>query len=149
MTDNPQEILQKFKLELVKRSFSGRNLHLGKMFNCRACRVRHRTSQKCEGNYVKTASQDTLKGIYGASGVKGKRIKPHPSKRALKLLELTRILFEDYKDFYPEESAMKMARHKANCQLRKTRTNLSSLKAAQQHVSRHINRGLLVGGARA
>jgi hypothetical protein len=52
-----QELVDKTLLDLTKRSFSGRNPELGKMFKCQVCKMRHR-GQQCEIKYA-ASTEDT------------------------------------------------------------------------------------------
>jgi len=100
-------------LEGIKgRSFYGRNPELGKMIKCPVHGIRHRDTVKCEPKYAydytledvetgeKTEVLRVLPGttrnqVVGAAAFKGKRKKPHMSKRKLRFVQLVRSLLPD------------------------------------------------------
>lgn len=173
----------KARKELRSRSFSGRNPQLGKMMNCSVCELRHRVTPNAEGKFVTScvqkfkllhyeqefndetnewgpeqkilaqAAQNTKRGILGAAQFKGKRIKVHPSKIKLLLVERTREVFADRGfslDGDPEtvNSNLKKARAIAARYIRRDRKRAKQpIKHIQQH-SRRINRGLATPGSR-
>ncbi|VVB52926.1 Uncharacterised protein [uncultured archaeon] len=121
--------------EIRSRSFSGRNLHLGKMVKCHVCGQRGReTDHKHEQKFAKRwivvngkkvyteeeliagrtvethAVMPTMRNILGASRFKGKRKKPRPTWRQNEMIQLVRSLVPD--EFTPEEleAAKKKAR---------------------------------------
>jgi hypothetical protein len=141
-----QILLDKFKQDFKNRSFSGRHVELGKMINCAVCQTRHRSSKVCEAVYVGTVPH-TRNGLYGAKSFKGRRHRPHHNRKNLQLLERTRQLFPFYSALEPE-NAMKAARAQAIREMRQERAVQAKAKRDQQHVSRHINRGLLKGSVR-
>lgn len=115
--------------EIRGRSFSGRHPELGKMVKCAVCGFRHRSSIVCKQKFVvKWIEEDvetgerteffatalpqpgefppraeTFKQKFGASIVKGRRIKPHPNRRNLIYIETVRAFTPD--EFTPEELA--------------------------------------------
>jgi hypothetical protein len=142
--EHKKDILDKFRHDFKNKSFSGRHPELGRMINCGVCETRHRASQLCKQKFVTEAP--TRKTVNGALPVKGKRIRPHHSKRNLQLIERTRILFPQYSNLEPEE-AMKKSRCRARQQLADEAKQKSIRERSRQHISRHINRGLLEGSA--
>ena len=139
-------LLDKFKQEFKNRSFSGRNVELGKMINCQVCQTRHRSSKTCQTVYVSEVPH-TKNGLYGAKSFKGRRLMPHHNQKNLQLLERTRLLFANYSHLEPQK-AMEAARTQARRELRSERAAIAKAKRNQQHVSRMINRGLLEGSVR-
>ena len=94
------------------RSFYGRNPEIGKMIKCPVHGYRHRDTVKCEPKYayshteedletgVKTdvfrvLPQKTRNQVIGAAGFKGKRHKPHMSRRMQRFVQLVRDLLPD------------------------------------------------------
>lgn len=106
------EAIAKFVAEREAKSFSGRHPELGKMVNCPICLHRHRVSHTCIAVYVKLADS------YGRP--KG-RIKRHPNKRALQLIQRTQELYPKYSVRLKPINAMKCARAEAGRTLRAER----------------------------
>lgn len=94
------------------RSFSGRNPQLGKMIKCPVHGIRHRDIIKCEPKYaydytledmetgektdvLRVLPQKTRNQVMGAAMFKGKRRKPHMSRRKLQFVEIVRGLLAD------------------------------------------------------
>jgi len=94
--------------EIRNRSFSGRHPELGKMLNCPVCDLRHRDSIKCQQKFVELFIEEDIEtgektttyatagktrfGVVGAKAFKGRRLKPHLSKRKLQFVELVRSM---------------------------------------------------------
>lgn len=111
--------------EIRNRSFSGRHPELGKMINCLVCDLRHRDSIKCQQKFVELFIEEDLEtgekttiyatsgktrfGVVGAKSFKGRRLKPHLSKRKLQFVELIRSMLPME---YTEEE-LKQAKKKA------------------------------------
>lgn len=114
-------------LEAIKdRSYYGRNPEIGKMIKCPVHGFRHRDTTKCEPKYAyshteedvetgettdvfRVLPQKTRNQVMGAAMFKGKRHKPHMSRRKLRFVQLVRDLLPDE---YTKED-MLAARRKA------------------------------------
>ena len=159
--------IQKFREDFRNRSFSGRNLALGKMVNCQICGNRHRehdsivvcTQRFCTSKHdssvllTSDSAHDgpaTIKDVIGAAAFAKKRRNPHFSHRRLQLVQMTQQIFhEEFEPYFTDHvSSMKQARMIAAIALKNARRVQSQSKQHQQDCSRRINRGLLPGGAR-
>lgn len=112
-----QEAVAEFESEREAKSFSGRHPELGKMVNCGVCGRRHRSAHVCVPVYARqkiydpetgqdtlggelVASDKTVKGVYGAARVKGRRILRHRNATGLQVLERAdRLYREEYLSF--------------------------------------------------
>ncbi len=170
VNEEVQKAAEKLHKELQEKSFSGRNPQLGRMVNCSVCDSRHRAAQVCEQKFAMGSSRrpvedqillvaaKTRNGVLGAKQFKGKRLKPHPSKANLQLIQLTQDLFPMHFPFYrvpepenatPEEitkqeiesatNAMTAARVDARRMLLQKSYLLRRRRRRQQDISRRIN----------
>jgi len=156
--------IQEFEEEHRAKSFSKRNPALGKMIKCQICNRRHRANVVCFQQFALDKNKiprtgANIPGQYphqtrrGALGVmnntKGKRVLAHHSHKLLQLVQLTKDMFPAEQPFWktPEE-AMRRARILAGRILRKKARQEANFRRRQQHISRHINRGLLAPGTR-
>lgn len=168
--------------KIENRPFSGRHPELGKMMNCPICRTRHRENEKkCEQRFTYTVNgyeyfredetgelvpdyrtavrpdeKPTKRQVMGAAAFAKKRIKPHPSKIQLLLIEYTRAAFEaagfptergenetpnDFKAAF--EKNLQRARVLAARRIRRERELRDRAARRRADQSRRINRGLL------
>ena len=152
-----QDAVAKFREDFKDKSFSERHPELGRMINCRVCLQRHRSSTICTQEFAASpqfetgegepilliARQDTMKGVYGAKNVKGKRLKPHHSHKLLRLVQETKKLFPLY---YPAryddaKKAMQAARGQALKMLIRQDDSFRKIRRDIKAESRRINRG--------
>ncbi len=176
-----QAVVTETLKKLQGRSFSQRHPELGKMVNCQVCKTRHRTSErKCEqvftyrvGDYelyrrdakgdlvpdyrtsMRPDEKPTKRQVVGTAAFKGKRLRPHPSKFNLQLVQRTRSIFLGFgysvEDKIPTEKAelekfekdLKRARVLAARQIRRERELSDREIRRRQDQSRRINQGLL------
>jgi hypothetical protein len=156
------------------RTFSERHPELGKMVNCAVCGTRHRQNErKCEqvftsriGDYelfrenekgelvpdyrtcIEPGTKPTKRQVVGAAAFAKKRLKQHPSKIKLLLIQKTRRIFEEHHfelDGTKEqfEKNLQRARVLAAREIRREREFADRKVRRQQDLSRRINRGLL------
>lgn len=95
------------------------------------------------------ASQKTKKGILGAQMFKGRRIKPHLSRRKLRLVErVHKMLANTPIDLENEDfqKTLKIVRGSAMAQLKRQDNAIARRKQRQQDLSRRINQGLVTPG---
>ena len=159
----------KFEEEHRDKSFSERHPELGKMMNCAICRSRHRSHIKCKQTFsvryqeqemqengewgpltdVLAVAPRTRKGVNGAAGFKGRRLKPHLNHRSQLFIARVRKLFtysEGAELTEAFKAALGIARKRAVRQLKKEYRIVANRKTRQQDISRRINRGLLRAG---
>ena len=169
MNPELQKAIDKFRADHKNKSFSQRNLALGKMINCAVCDRRHRSSQVCVQRFaVNKKTNQTMElrppdgltdltkfQVLGRKQFAGKRINPHYSKKRLQLIQRVIELYPHHEGIWPtmhgkpaELVAMHMARREAREALSRERNEKRSQKQSAQHRSRRINRGLLQGNSR-
>src|SRR5271166_498639 len=128
ITPELQAEIEKTLAAIKLRPFSGRHPELGKMIKCQVCGLRHRLNErKCEQKFKYLHTEEDLETgevkditavlpgttrnqVIGAGRFKGKRIKPHVSRRMHKYLRIVRELLPDEYD----REDMLAARKKAN-----------------------------------
>jgi ribosomal protein L32 len=155
------EAVKRFRKEFRNRSFSQRNLALGKMVNCAVCGTRHRSSRICQQQFVVELTPPeglthlTKFQILGRKAFAGKRVKPHYSKKQLQLVQRTWELMPLEEGLWSgtetksaEMVAMQVARRNARAQLKRERNEKRSKLQAAQRRSRRVNLGFLAGNSR-
>lgn len=131
------EAVLKFEKEHRSKSFAERN-NLGRMKNCKVCSIRHRAGEVCEQKIL-VAAPMTIKGMLRSAGKLPKRIRRHPNKLGLQLIEKTRKIF--YDDFpllsNPEDQDACQKEAQESMQLAKTKA-LRTIKADRKSKSRRV-----------